>query len=250
MRRVADTRFWALTLKVRKGERHRYRFLVDGTVQLDPINPQTERVATGDDWSSFFTWAYNQPISFERWELIILDRLTRHILPFNTQEAQNYLDREGRWANVGHLYRLDVSLGVANYIDKAVAREERHRLYAYKTCLQMIRAILARRFPGKDPEYLDEGIYVGLYTEMADGVPSLFQDGWDAARYSNPADFLLVLRRHAITGAFAHPKWGGNPRGMAWMYLAERYRADDGETAFCWQQAIERPLGESDEYRG
>jgi hypothetical protein len=250
MPRVEDSAYRACTLKVRKGERHRYRFIVDGAPRLDPINPQTETLHTGDAWSSFFTWTYNQPISFERWEIVLLDRLTRHILPFNSPEAQNFLRRGANEGSVGHLYRLDVSLGVANYIDKIVAREERHHRYAYKTCLEMIERILRRRYPAKDPAFIEESAFTTLYDQLAVGAPALFADGWDGARYGSPQHFLWLLRRHAWTGAFAHPKWGGNPGGLAWSYLAERFRADGGATAFAWWQAVEPPLGTSPEYRG
>jgi hypothetical protein len=248
--RVEDSPFHSCTLRVRRGERHRYRFVVDGATQTDPINPQTETLHTGEVWSSFFTWAYNQPISFERWEFLLLDRLTRHILPFNSKEAQNFLRRGAHEGTVGHLYRLDMSVGVTNYIDKIVAREERHHRYAYKTCLEMIERILRRRYPAKDLAYIEESGFTRLYDEMATSSPSLFDDGWDSSRYNSPAHFLWLLRRHAWIGAFAHPKWGGNPGGLAWGYLADRYQADGGDTAFAWQQVIEPPLGTSNEYRG
>jgi hypothetical protein len=252
LERVGDSIYWACTLKVRKGERHRYVFLVDGQIVLDAVNPQTQKTPTGESWSSFFTWACTEPITFERWEFVILERLTRHVLPFKAPEAENFLRRGANEGNVGHLYRLDVSVGVPNYIDKILAREERHQQYAYKTCLEMIEGILRRRHPGKDPEFVDKSSYERLYAEMAaDGAnTALFQDGWDRSRYQSPFYFLYLLRRHAITGAFSHPKYGGNAGGMAWAYLAERYRADDGASAFDWRRAIEPPLGTSSEYRG
>jgi hypothetical protein len=248
--RVDDSIFWACTLQVRKGQRHRYKFLVDGRALLDPINPQVERLPTGESWSSFFTWAYNQPITFEPWEFVLLERLTRHILPFNNPEAQNFIERGANEGIVGHLYRLDVPLGVANYIDKVVAREERHQLYAYKTCLEMLDRVLRLRNSGKDLRFLDESQFVQLYREMADDPGALYADGWDRDRYDNPSHFLWLLRRHAWTGAFAHPKYGGNPGGLAWAYLAERFKTDDGGSAFAWWRAIEPPLGRSTEYRG
>lgn len=250
---VADSVFRARTLKVRKGERHRYRFVVDGAARLDAVNPQTEVLPTGEAWSSFFTWACTQPITFERWELVVLDRLVRHVLPFNGKEARNFLGRGANEGNVGHLYRLDVGVGATNYVDKVVAREERHRLYAYRTCLEMLDRVLRTRNPGRDPEFLDESSYTRLYDEMADAGrwPALFADGWNPERYRDPGHFLWLLRRHAMTGAFAHPKYGGNAGGMAWAYLAEHYRTTDtGATAFDWRRSIEPPLGTSAEYRG
>lgn len=247
---VDDSIYRSVTLKVRKGERHRYKLLVDGVAILDPLNPQTEMLSSGDVWSSFFTWACTQPISFEPWEVVLLDRLTRHILPFNSKEAQNFLQRIANEGSVGHLHRLDISSGAVNYIDKLVAREERHQLYAYKTCLEMLDRILRARNPGKDLVFLPESQFLRIYGEMADNALALFADGWDANRYGSPSYFLWLLRRHTWTGAFAHPKYGGNPGGMAWAYLAERFTTDAGDTAFFWRQAIEPPLGSSPEYRG
>jgi hypothetical protein len=133
LRRIAESLYWSITLKVPKAQRHRYVFLVDGIRTLDSINPQSQEMATGEIWSSFFTWAYNEPITFERWEFVLIDRLTRHILPFNDKEAKNFQQREATAGNTGHLYRLDVSVGVANYIDKILAREERHQL-SHRRC--------------------------------------------------------------------------------------------------------------------
>lgn len=248
--RVGDSIYMSCTLKVRKAQRYRYLFRVDDVLVIDPVNPQVETLSNGEIWSSFFTWGYNQPISFERWELTILDRLARHILPFNTLESQIYLSREGADPQVAHLDRLDVSAGVANFIDKVVAREERHRLYAYKTCLDMINTILRKRNSGLEPENIEEHHYIRIYDQLADGAPALFEDGWNQLRYENPRHFLQLLRRHSMTGAFAHPKYGGNPHGMAWDYLALHFPTDFGTPAFAWGQALEPSLGESKEYRG
>jgi hypothetical protein len=247
---IGESRFWSCTLKVRKAERYRYRFLVDGAAMLDPVNPQTHQLSTGEEWSSFFTWSYNQPISFERWELELLDRITRHILPFNSNAAQNFMQRSANETSADHLYRLDISAGVANYIDKIVSREERHHRTAYKTCLEMIDRILRKRTQGRDPAFIGEGPFVRLYDELASNAQLLFDDGWDQRRYASPSYFLWLLRRHAWTGAFAHPKWGGNPGGMAWAYLAERFVGSNGQTAFNWPRTVEPPLGASTEYRG
>jgi hypothetical protein len=257
--RVAASKYWSVTLKVPRGMRHRYKLVVDGAAMLDPINPQTETIATGEMWSSFFTWAYNQPINLERWEMALLDRLTRHILPFEGKEARSFIARGLNSGNVAHLFRLDIPAGVANYIDNILAREERHQLYAYKTCLDMLRNVLRRRNPGRDPAGLEVGDYVRLYDEMASfadpahGAPALLADGWDRTRYQNPAYFLWLLRRHAWTGAFSHPKYGGNPGGMAWSFLSQAYQTTDDhppQTAFSWRPALEPPLGTSEQYLG
>jgi len=38
LERVENSIYWSLTLKVRKAQRHRYKFVVDGVPMLDPIN--------------------------------------------------------------------------------------------------------------------------------------------------------------------------------------------------------------------
>lgn len=255
LERVGDSRYRARALKVHGGRRHRYRFVVDGQAMLDPLNPQVAVQPSGEAWSTFFTWAYNQPVTFEPWEYALLDRLVRHILPFNAPEVKNFLQR-GAFADgvlARNLFRLDASLGVANYVDKVVAREERHQLYAYRTCLEMIDRVLRKRTGGSDPQFVQEEHYERVYEEMANNPGALFADGWDASRYGSPPYFLWLLRRHAWTGAFAHPKYGGNPGGLAWTFLSERYRTTDPAapaTAFDWRQAVEPPLGTSSEYRG
>ena len=250
--------YFATTLAVPRGRRCRYKFVVDGATVLDPINPQTETLLSGDAWSSFFTWEYNQPINLERWEIALLERLTRHILPFEGKEARNFIARAMNDGNVGHLFRLDVSAGVANYIDNILAREERHQLAAYKACLEMLRTVLRRRRPDRDPAELEVEDYVRLYDETASfkgdrPAPALTADGWDLGRYEKPDYFLWLLRRHAWTGAFSHPKYGGNPGGMAWAFLSQTYRTTEDKppvTAFDWRQALEQPLGSSTEYLG
>ena len=250
---VEDSIFLTLTLRVPKGRRFRYRFVVDGATYLDPINPQIVTMPTGEIWSSFYTWAYNEPINFERWQMALLERLSRTLLPFNGREARNFLDRAVNAGNVQHLFRLSVPVGVANYIDNIVAREERHQLQAYQTCLTLIDRVLRQRNPGIEPRDLEDGAYEALFRDMKINAPSLFQDGWDARRYDNPAYFLYVIRRHAWTGAFSHPKYGGNPGGMAWAFLGETYSTTGDSpplTAYDWRRALEAPLGASTEYRG
>jgi hypothetical protein len=215
---------------------------------LDLINPQTMTEDNGMVWSSFFTFAAFEAITFERWERIILDRLTRHILPFNTKDAREYLDSLEVAQRTAHpyLHRMDIGVGVVNFLDKLLAREERHQLPAYKSCLAMINRILRQRNAYLEPRDMPESIYVDLYNQMASGsVP-----GWDYSVYSSPSYFLQMLRRHAWTGAFCHPKYGGNAGGAGWEYLAGRYADPSGSTFFDWRRSIEAPLGNSTEYLG
>lgn len=240
MSRIDDTAYWAVTLRVPVGEVHRYRFVVAEQSVLDPVNPQQIQTATGEVWSRFFTEFCSQPITFEAWERLILDRIARHILPFNSQEATNFLNREASNVVAGHLYRLDMSVGVVNYIDKLIAREERQHLYTYKTCLAQVDRVLRTRNPYIQPRFMGEQMFIDLYEHLSESNPSyrsmLAADGWNLDLYSSPKFFLEVLRRHVVTGAFSHPRHGGNAGGLAWDYLTERYE-------FNWRRTIEKPLG-------
>lgn len=135
---------------------------------------------------------------------------------------------------------------VVNYVDKLLARAEQHNRDDYRTCLSIIDGIPRNRVGGLDPLMLGPEQFEQLYGEMAtDNV-----DGWDKGRYDSPARFLLLLRRHAMTGAFAHPKSGGNSGTAGWMYLESRFRDDQDDTLFDWRRAIDAPLGHNTDYRG
>ena len=66
--------------------------------------------------------------TFNRRERELLGRLVSHLLPFR----------------LPGLRRL-------NYIDKVVARAERHHLDDYRTCVEFIDDVLEARNPGRDP---------------------------------------------------------------------------------------------------
>ena len=136
LQRAGDSRYFAATLLLPAAQVFRYRFVRGGHgEELDFINPQTTTEDNGARWSCFFTRACFEAVTFERWERIILDRLARHILPFNTDDARVFLNRlsSQERANHPYLHRFDLSVGVVNFLDKLLAREERHQLGAYKT---------------------------------------------------------------------------------------------------------------------
>ena len=261
--RVADSVFWAVTAVVPKGESHRYKFLMGGRVALDPINPQREVRPDGSEWSRFFTDYCTDKLCFERWEEALLERLTNHILPFRTTEGQrflniyyNNLDKQAKFTQYARAYRLDQPVGVVNFIDKLLARQESHRLVDYKICLELIDRVLRLRHPYEEPSRMPAVAYAELYDQMANGGSLA---GWDYARYSNPRFFLQLLRRHTHTGAFSHPKHGGNAGAVAWAYLADNLvdpltgqlpDAVRRPTAFDWRHGLEAPLGRNVEYRG
>ncbi len=247
------TRYYACSVKVPKGEVHRYKFIVDGQYMLDPINPQSVTLHNGKQWSRFFTQLCTIPISFQTWEMQILERLTSHILPFRTIEGsrflENYyfqLDRQSKERNYAQVFRMDEQVGIPNFIDKLVAKEECHRLKDYKICLSIIDRLLRQRRVGEEPSRMSRELFVDLYYQMAQGnVPD-----WDYSRYENPGFFLQLLRRHTITGAFAHPKYGGNVAAAAWSFLKETYLDTNGTSLFDWCRGMEVPIGINSDYFG
>jgi hypothetical protein len=253
-----DTGYFAVSVAVPKGQTHIYQYVVDGVLTLDPINPQRVVLENGKTWSRFFTDTYLQPMVFELWEVKLLYRLTEQILPFRGAEAElflqqfyNYLDRQDKDASM--VYRLDESVGEVNAIDKLLAREERHHLNDYHLCLNLIDAVLRKRNPYVEPSELPKEFFNDLYDDMAKDPsdPANQIDGWDYGSYANPPFFLNILRRHAVTAAFAHPKYAGNVGAAGWAYLAERYYEDkDGRrsTLFDWRSALEKPLGTNEDY--
>jgi hypothetical protein len=137
-------------------------------------------------------------------------------------------------------------VGVANYIDCILAREESHRLVDYRLCLREIARILKERFPVRALADVPREAFAALYGELArNDVP-----GWDYTRYGEPRFFLKLLRRHAITGAFAHPDYGGNTGGAGWAFLRDRFLDKHQRTLFDFGQALEPGLGDNPAYRG
>jgi hypothetical protein len=247
------TGFLSVTVRVPKGQVHAYQFLVDGRWELDPINPQQAVMDNGKAWSRFFTDACFISLSFTRFERALLDRLVAHLLPFRLKENRTFvrtvydtLDRTTQVQQFPLAYLLDEEVGVVNYIDKLIARQERHAADDYHTCLGIIGRLLRDRIAGLDPLVAPPELYEDLYEQMQkDFVP-----GWDTSRYQSPRHFLLLLRRHAMTGAFVHPRHGGNSGAAGWKYLEDRFKDAQGGTLFDWRQAIETPLGHNPDYRG
>jgi hypothetical protein len=248
-----ETGYYSVSARVLKGQVHRYRFGVDGQWMIDPINPQRERADNGNEWSRFFTEACHVPLELGRRERDVLGRLVAHLLPFRlpenrifVQEVYNDLDRASREQEFPLAYRLDEEVGVVNYIDKLLARAEPHYAADYHTCLALIDEIVRSRYGGLDPLMAPPDAYRDLYNEMKSDTVS----GWDKGRYGSPRYFLLLLRRHAMTGAFTHPRSGGNSGAVGWVYLESRFRDSNDQTLFDWRQAMESPLGHNTDYRG
>ena len=179
--------------------------------------------------------------------------MTQRILPFHTEVGRNFLrryydtlskhDKETQYTRA---YRLDEPVGVVNFIDNLLSREESHRLIDYRLCLDQIDAVLRARFPGREPDDLSDTAFTDLYQQMAANNV----DGWDTGIYHDPVFFLKLLRRHTYRGAFSHPAYGGNAAGAGWAFIEDRFRDAAGANCFDWRRAIEKPLGTSDAYLG
>jgi Gluconate 2-dehydrogenase subunit 3 len=253
------SRYFSVCYAVPQGQVHRYRFIVDNAYPVnDPVNPQELILDNGTVWSRFFTDAFTAPVVMESWELELLYRLSAEILPFQTADDTNflarfydYLDRATRESLYGNVYRMDDSVGEVNFIDNILAREECQHVTDYKTCLRMIDRILRQRNPYTEPSKMSRDYYFDLYNDMAKNQVA----GWDYSAYSSPQYFLYLLRRHVVTGAFCHPKYGGNAGAAGWAYLEERYTGTPAPgqspvTLFNWRRSLERPLGVNEGYLG
>lgn len=252
-----DTRYKTISFVIPKGQKHRYRFIVDGVPVNDPINPHVEVADNARVWSVFFTEEFTEPLVLEPWELQLLYRLVTTIAPFHTQDQENFLqrfyyslDQATRANRYTGAYRLDDSVGEVNFIDNQLARAERQHLVDYKLCLDQIDRVLRQRNPYTEPARMSDELYVQLYDQMAaNNVP-----GWDTSRYGNPQYFLYLLRRHTVTGAFSHPRHGGNAGGSGWAFLQERYplsvqeNAGSPDSLFKWRRSLEAPLGTNPDY--
>ena len=248
---TGPTRYRAATVLVPKGQVHRYQFVVDGQTAPDPINPQRSVLDNGVEWSRFFTQQCAVPVSFETVELAILTRLTNEILPFTGDDAQRFMDlyyftadRQAREGAFHQAFRLEQPIGAVNFIDKLVACQERHRLNDYRLCLRQIGNVLRGRFPGLAPDQVSKDAYQELYRQMSNDKV----DGWDTGQYGSPNFFLQLLRRHTYSGAFSHPKYGGNAGAAGWAWLEHRFRGPRDASCFNWERAIEPPLGASTDY--
>jgi hypothetical protein len=243
----------AVSVAVPKGQVHRYLFVGSNGPTLDPINPQRVVLEDATTWSRFFTELCTQPLELGRRDLLLLERLTDHILPFRTDDGQRFLqyfyndaDQRTKETQFASAWRLDQPVGVVNFIDKMLARYENHHLIDYQVCLAQIDSIICARNPGRDLEAISKEEWIKLYQEMGSGKVN----GWDYKAYESPDYFLKLLRRHTYTGAFSHPRHGGNVGAAGWAYLEESYRDEKGASCFDWRAAIEQPLGNNQRYQG
>jgi hypothetical protein len=251
-----DTAFFACQLLLPVGKSYYYKFVIDGTTITDPVNPQSKILSNGRQWSFFYTDFYNSSEEFEAWEVSLLYRLANQIVPFRSKDAQNFINRfylslAKPDKHAMPIYKLDDSVGEVNFMTNILVKEERHHLSDYKISLSIIDQLLRQRNPTADSWTVSKELINELYDEMASGnVP-----GWNYTAYNNPTYFLSLIRRHTLTGAFSHPRYGGNIGGAGWNYLHEKYdiKNDAAQVTgnyFNWQLALEKPIGSNTDYKG
>ena len=240
------TEFYAITLKLPVARFFRYRLKKDNTFFNDPLNPLTITTDNGSEWSAFHTESYKAPLCFEEWEQKLLKRFISFILPLHTDEFKTFIkSHSGKFDNETKslVSRLDYDLGVTNFIDKLLARYEPHHLIRYKKCLVEMQRLLLEKNKTQEPEHMDDNCYEWLYETMK--TPN--SEHW-RLKEINSVDFLKTFRRHIITGALSHPRHGGNTNAIGWNFLESILSDNKGNTYFNWHRALEKPLGNNEDY--
>ena len=183
--------------------------------------------------------------------MVILARLTNEILPFTSDDAQRFMDlyyftadKRARETEFHQAFRLEQPIGAVNFIDKLVAREERHRLGDYKICLKLIDDVLRRRFPGLAPAEVSKDAYQDLYQQMAN-------ERWMVGTRASTAARTSSFNCCAATPTPVHSRIR-NTAAMPARRAGRGSRTDSAapkdESCFNWQRAIEPPLGASADY--
>jgi gluconate 2-dehydrogenase gamma chain len=106
-----------------------------------------------------------------------------------------------------------IEAGCVNFIDKALAHEDKASRPIYAEGLAAVDAMSRTRF-GKTFAELDaakqDELLVALQADSA--------DGW-TAKDLPPAQFFETIRMHTIVGFLADPKYGGNQNYVGWKLL-------------------------------
>lgn len=246
----SPTRFWAITLKLPTNHLYKYRFLVNNSFIIDPLNTLAKDSDNNIKWSLFFTDYYKTAVILEKWELEILQRLTAYILPFKTNEFTTFVNQQQSQFNNStktQISQLNYDVGCVNFIDKLIAKDEPQHIITYKICLKEIKRVLVMLNSFQEPKNMDDTFYQRIYQIMNKKDFTI----WNKDIYEDPSYFLKVLRRHIITATFSHPKHGGNTNALGWQFLDSVLSDGKHENAgYDWQQAMEKPLGTNQEYIG
>jgi len=131
--------------------------------------------------------------------------------------------REGEWktleAITARIIPTDhepgaVEAGCTNFIDKALAHEDKAMAPLYRAGLAGVDAVARKRFVKP---------FAALSPEQQDEVLSALEsgkaDGWPAHAVPSSA-FFQAVRAHTIIGFLADPKYGGNSAYAGWQVTA------------------------------
>jgi gluconate 2-dehydrogenase gamma chain len=103
--------------------------------------------------------------------------------------------------------------GVVNFIDKALANEDKALLPVYRAGLPGVDAVAQKRFTkafvALEPAQQDE-----VLAEMETGKAA----GWPKGAVGS-ADFFVAVRTHTVFGFLCEPSYGGNKDYAGWKVV-------------------------------
>lgn len=103
--------------------------------------------------------------------------------------------------------------GVVNFIDKALAHEDKALLPAYKAGLAGVDAVAKKRF---------QSAFAALTPTEQDDVLLALEggkaDGWPKGDVG-AADFFAAVRAHTVFGFLCDPSYGGNRDYVGWKVV-------------------------------
>lgn len=106
-----------------------------------------------------------------------------------------------------------IEAGCVNFIDKALAGEDRDAAPGYRSALAEIERLCRARF---------DGGFADLTAEHQDRVLAELEtatiEGWDAV-LAAPDEFFATVRMHTILGFVLDPEYGGNRGYVGWQTM-------------------------------
>jgi gluconate 2-dehydrogenase gamma chain len=106
-----------------------------------------------------------------------------------------------------------VEAGVVNFVDKALANEDKALVPVYKAGLAGVDAVATKRF-GKPFVELAAAEQDTVLGAIESGNP----DGWPKGAVG-AADFFVAVRAHTVFGFLCDPSYGGNRDYVGWKVV-------------------------------
>jgi gluconate 2-dehydrogenase gamma chain len=106
-----------------------------------------------------------------------------------------------------------VEAGVVNFIDKALANEEKSLAPVYTAGLAGVDAVAKKRF-----QKPFTALAAAEQDEVLTALESGKADGWPKGAVK-AADFFAVLRAHTVYGFLCDPAYGGNRDYAGWKVV-------------------------------